>query len=56
VKLNPATYYLEYVPVNLNIWHLVFLNVGTVAITVLMLLMPSYFITKISPEKTIRFE
>lgn len=56
VKLNPATYYLEYVPVNLNIWHLVFLNVGTIAITVLMLLMPSYFITKISPEKTIRFE
>lgn len=56
IKLNPATYYLEYVPVNLNIWHLFFLNVGTIAVTVLMLLLPSYFITKISPEKTIRFE
>ncbi|MBC8005707.1 MAG: ABC transporter permease [Verrucomicrobia bacterium] len=56
LKLDPTSYYLEYVPVNLRIWHLVLLNVGTVVITMLMLLIPSYFITKVSPEKTIRFE
>jgi lipoprotein-releasing system permease protein len=56
LKLDPASYYLEYVPVNLNILHLVLLNVGTIVITMLMLLLPSYFITKVSPEKTIRFE
>lgn len=56
LKLDPMSYYLEYVPVNLRIWHLVLLNVGTVVITMLMLLIPSYFITKVSPEKTIRFE
>jgi len=56
LKLDPASYYLEYVPVNLTILHLVLLNVGTVIITTLMLLLPSYFITKVSPEKTIRFE
>jgi lipoprotein-releasing system permease protein len=56
LKLDPSSYYLEYVPINLQVWHLVLLNVGTVVITILMLLLPSYFITKVSPEKTIRFE
>jgi lipoprotein-releasing system permease protein len=56
LKLDPASYYLEYVPINLTILHLVLLNVGTILVTVLMLLLPSYFITRISPEKTIRFE
>ena len=55
-KLDPSSYYLEYVPIHLTVLHLVLLNVGTVVITVLMLLLPSYFITKVSPEKTIRFE
>ena len=55
-KLDPTTYYLEYVPVNLTVWQVVLLNVGTIAITLLMLLLPSWFITKVSPEKTIRFE
>jgi lipoprotein-releasing system permease protein len=55
-KLDPTSYYLEYVPINLTVWHILLLNIGTIVITVLMLLLPSYFITKIAPEKTIRFE
>ena len=56
MKLDPTYYYLDYVPVNLTIIQLVLLNIGTIVITMLMLLLPSYFITKVSPEKTIRFE
>lgn len=56
LKLDPTSYYLEYVPVNLTIIHIVLLNIGTIVITMLMLLLPSYFITKVSPEQTIRFE
>lgn len=56
LKLDPTSYYLEYIPINLTISHLVLLNVGTIFITMLMLLLPSYFITKVSPEKIIRFE
>jgi len=56
LRLDPTSYYLDYVPINLNVWHLLLLNVGTVSVTMLMLLLPSYFITKVSPEKTIRFE
>jgi lipoprotein-releasing system permease protein len=56
LTLDPASYYLEYVPINLKIGQLVLLNIGTIVITILMLLVPSYFITKISPEKSIRFD
>jgi lipoprotein-releasing system permease protein len=55
-RLDATSYYLEYVPINLSVIHLLLLNVGTVVITSLMLVLPSYFITKISPEKIIRFE
>ena len=56
IKLDPASYYLEYVPIHLTVLHVVLLNAGTIAATFLMLILPSYFITRVSPEKTIRFE
>jgi len=55
IKLDPATYYLEVVPINLKILHIILLNVGSLIITVIMLIIPSYIIAKISPIKTIRF-
>lgn len=55
-KLNPATYYVDVVPVNFSLLHLLLLNAGTVLATTLMLVLPSYLISKISPDKTIRFD
>ena len=55
LKLDPASYYLDAVPINLKIWHILALNAGTLAITVIMLIVPSYIISRLSPEKTIRF-
>ncbi len=56
IKLNPATYYVDMVPVNFSLLHLLLLNLGTIAATFLMLLIPSYLVSKISPDKTIRFD
>ncbi len=56
IKLNPTTYYVDVVPVNFSLLHLILLNAGTVAATTLMLVVPSYLVSKISPEKTIRFD
>ncbi|MDD4145271.1 MAG: FtsX-like permease family protein, partial [Prolixibacteraceae bacterium] len=56
IKLNPTTYYVDFVPVNFSILHILLLNAGTIAATTLMLVIPSYFVTKISPDKIIRFE
>jgi lipoprotein-releasing system permease protein len=56
IKLNPTLYYVDVVPVNFSLLHLLLLNFGTVAVTILMLLVPSFLVSKISPEKTIRFD
>jgi lipoprotein-releasing system permease protein len=55
MPLDPGSYYLDTVPINLNMLHLLFLNLGTMAITYLFLLIPSMIIARISPDKSIRF-
>jgi lipoprotein-releasing system permease protein len=56
ITLNPESYFLEYVPVNFNIMHLVLLNAGTLLITLAVLILPSMVIARIDPSKTIRFD
>ena len=55
-KLDPSTYYVDSVPVEFNLWWWVLLNVCTLLVSVLMLVGPSYLITRIHPAKSIRFE
>ncbi|MEI6275858.1 MAG: FtsX-like permease family protein [Prolixibacteraceae bacterium] len=55
-KLDAASYYLEYVPVNLQMSHLLLLNAGTLVITLLMLIIPSWYVSRISPDRAIRFD
>jgi lipoprotein-releasing system permease protein len=55
IPLDEATYYIDKVPINLHVLHLLYLNVGTLLITVAMMVIPSYVITKISPAKAIKF-
>ncbi len=56
IKLNPTTYYVDVVPINFSIVHLLLLNIGSIIITTLMLVLPSFLVSKISPEKAIRFD
>lgn len=55
IKLDPASYYMPTVPINLQLWHILLLNAGTLLIVILMLILPSMLITKIKPLKAIRF-
>ena len=55
-KLDPATYYVDSVPVEFNVWWWVLLNLCTHVVSVLMLVGPSYLIAHIHPAKSIRFE
>jgi len=55
-KLDPGSYYLDTVPVNLKITHLLMLNAGTIILTLMMLLVPSWYVSKIEPDKAIRFD
>ena len=54
--LDPSVYYVTQAPVYISLGYVVALNIGTFVLCLLMLLVPSYIITKISPVKAIRFE
>jgi len=56
IKLPQESYYVSLVPINFSIKNIILLNVGTIIISFLMLLGPSYIIGKISPAKTLRFD
>lgn len=56
VTLDPSTYYVAEAPVYFNWGYILLLNLGVFVLCALMLLVPSYIITKISPVKSIRFE
>ena len=55
IKLNPENYYVNQAPVVINWWFIGALNLGTLMVCLLVLLIPSYIITKISPVQAIRF-
>jgi ABC-type transport system, involved in lipoprotein release, permease component len=56
IKLDPTDYYVSEVPIDISLLHIFLINFGTLIAILLILIGPSYMITKISPAKTIRFE
>lgn len=56
VKLNPATYYVNTVPVEFNLPVWLLLNVVTLLISVFVLIAPSYLVSKINPAASMRYE
>ena len=53
---NPKEYYIDYIPVHIDFPTVLILNLGVLILCLLMLLIPSYIITKITPVKAIKFE
>ncbi len=53
---NPKEYYVEFIPVHVDLPTILMLNFGVLILCLLMLLIPSYIITKITPVKAIKFE
>ena len=56
ITLDPDTYYVREAPVFISVGYIALLNIGTLLLCLLMLLIPSYIITKISPVKAIKFD
>ena len=56
LKLDPSVYYVDAVPIELNVWWIVLVNVGTILVSMAVVLVPSHLITHIHPAKAIRFE
>lgn len=55
LKLDQATYYVSVVPIHLDILSILILNAGTLLCCLLMLIIPSFIVSRITPVKAIRF-
>lgn len=56
ISLNPENYYVSTVPVYINLIHISIISLATLGICGIVLLIPSYLISKISPIKSIKFQ
>ncbi|MET2984259.1 ABC transporter permease [Aureibaculum conchae] len=56
IKLNPENYYVSEAPVYISIGAVLILNICTLILCMLMLLIPSYIVSKINPVKAIKFD
>jgi lipoprotein-releasing system permease protein len=55
IPLDPSTYYISSVPINLNWVDILFLNGGTMLVVFMMMLLPAILISYIEPIKAIKF-
>jgi lipoprotein-releasing system permease protein len=56
ITLNASSYYIKTVPINLNLLHILLLNACSMAAIILMLLIPSQLVSRITPVKAIRYD
>lgn len=56
LPLDPANYYVDFVPVRLNIWSVLALNLGVILVSWLILILPGMIVARISPATTMRYE
>ena len=56
IQLPEESYYVKVAPIDLDFWKIIFLNIITLVTTLVVMLIPSYLITTITPVKAIRFK
>lgn len=56
IHLSEVDYYLSYAPIQFDFWTILLLNIGTLIITTLFLLLPTFMVLSITPVKAIRFK
>lgn len=56
IRLDPANYYVDTAPMELNVPVMVALNVATLLISIFVLIAPSFLISHIHPAKAMHFE
>lgn len=56
ITLDPEVYYVEAVPVLVNWWWVLAIDLGTLVVSALAMIVPSFVVSNITPAKSIRFE
>ncbi len=56
ISLSPESYYVDYVPVDIGVSDVLLINAGTFIVSFFVLIIPTYYITRIVPAKALRYE
>lgn len=56
VTLDPQTYYVEAVPMEINVLYTIIINIATLILSTLILIIPSYLVSHIHPAQSMRYE
>lgn len=56
LKLDPANYFVPYVPVNINVGSVILADIGSFVVIMLLLLIPTLFISRVDPAQTVRMK
>jgi lipoprotein-releasing system permease protein len=56
VTLDESTYYVSEAPVALHLWQWGLINLGTLVLCLIVLILPSYLVTRIPPARALRFD
>lgn len=56
LKLDEENYYLSQVPIDIDIFSVLVINIGTIGLTFVFMILPTYLVTRISPIKVLRFD
>ena len=56
LKLDAGTYYMSVVPINLDFWPILIINLATLFLVMIFMLVPVWVVSRISPVKAIRFD
>ena len=56
VKLDASVYYVDYVPVELNLPIILLINISTLLICLLVFIGPSFLVSHITPAKSMKYE
>ena len=56
IRLDPTTYYVDSVPIEINMPFILIINAATLIVSIFVLIAPSYLISHIHPSKSMHFE
>lgn len=54
IPLDPANYFVDHIPVHVDIIKILLLNILSLAAMILIMIVPSLFIARVQPDKTIK--
>ncbi len=56
IKLDEANYYMRYAPIKVVWWHVLVIDVTTLALCVICMWLPALYIRKVQPAKVLQFK